>query len=188
MKKLSESSGLLNKGFTLIELLIVTAVIGVLAGALLIALNPMEQIKRAQDAGDKESISTIGRHIRETFTISQNYPNASSTWLDDLVTSGNFKTKPSVQVNLTASECSDPAGADSTSGADGNICYKESSTSVQGSGEFIIYAKLASSAERSKAGCIGIQQAWVIFQSRTGKTGTICNNGEPMIYDDYNYY
>ena len=41
----------LSKGFTLIELLIVIAVLGILAVAVLSAINPVEQINRSRDTG-----------------------------------------------------------------------------------------------------------------------------------------
>jgi len=41
----------MKKGFTLVELLVVIAIIGVLAAALLIGLNPLEQTRKAQDSG-----------------------------------------------------------------------------------------------------------------------------------------
>lgn len=48
-------SSSINKGFTLIELLVVLGIIGILAAALLAAINPVEQLKKAQDAGLKEA-------------------------------------------------------------------------------------------------------------------------------------
>ena len=38
-----------SKGFTLVELLVVIAIIGILAAAVLIAVNPLEQVRKAQD-------------------------------------------------------------------------------------------------------------------------------------------
>jgi prepilin-type N-terminal cleavage/methylation domain-containing protein len=48
-----------KKGFTLIELLIVIAIIGVLAGAVLLALNPVARINAANDATLKSNVSAI---------------------------------------------------------------------------------------------------------------------------------
>ena len=48
-----------TKGFTLIELLIVVALIGVLAVALLSVINPLEQLKKARDAGKKSDSAEL---------------------------------------------------------------------------------------------------------------------------------
>jgi prepilin-type N-terminal cleavage/methylation domain-containing protein len=49
-KRLSTIS---RKGFTLIELLAVLGILGILAAALLAAINPLEQLKKAQDTSLK---------------------------------------------------------------------------------------------------------------------------------------
>src|SRR6266446_5039966 len=46
-----------KKGFTLIELLVVLAILGILAAALLAAINPVEQINKGQDASMEEEAS-----------------------------------------------------------------------------------------------------------------------------------
>jgi type IV pilus assembly protein PilE len=47
----------ISQGFTLIELLVVIAILGVLAAALIAAINPIEQIRKSQDSSS-ESIAT----------------------------------------------------------------------------------------------------------------------------------
>lgn len=49
----------IKKGFTLIELLIVIALLGVLAVALLAALDPLEQIKKGTDTGLRNTVGEI---------------------------------------------------------------------------------------------------------------------------------
>lgn len=53
-------------GFTMIELLIVIAVLGILAVAVLAAINPIEQINRARDTGNRSDseqlLSAIDRY------------------------------------------------------------------------------------------------------------------------------
>lgn len=64
MKKLFGKEG--GVGFTMIELLIVIAVLGILAVAVLSAINPIEQINRGRDTSSKSDteqlISSIDRY------------------------------------------------------------------------------------------------------------------------------
>ena len=48
-----------NKGFTLIELLIVIGIISILAGIVLVAVNPAKQFGKANDSERKSEIGTI---------------------------------------------------------------------------------------------------------------------------------
>lgn len=49
----------INRGFTMIELLIVIAVLGVLAVAVLAAINPIEQINRGKDTGSRSDAEQL---------------------------------------------------------------------------------------------------------------------------------
>lgn len=57
MKKKFKTS---SKGFTLIELLIVIAILGILAAAVLIAINPGQRIASARNATVRSDLSNIG--------------------------------------------------------------------------------------------------------------------------------
>lgn len=48
-----------RKGFTMIELLIVIAILGVLAVAVLSAINPLEQIRRGRDTGSRSDAEQL---------------------------------------------------------------------------------------------------------------------------------
>lgn len=48
-----------NKGFTLIELLVVIVIIGIIAGAVLVAINPAQLTAKARDSKRMNDISTV---------------------------------------------------------------------------------------------------------------------------------
>jgi len=59
---------MLRKGFTLIELLIVISILGILAVAVLSAINPVEQLKKARDAGRKSDAAELLNAHERYFT------------------------------------------------------------------------------------------------------------------------
>ena len=61
-----------NFGFTMIELLIVIAVLGILATAVLSAINPIEQIDRGRDTGSRSDAEQLLSAI-DRFYASQGY-------------------------------------------------------------------------------------------------------------------
>jgi prepilin-type N-terminal cleavage/methylation domain-containing protein len=63
-----------NKGFTLIELLIVIVIIGILAVAVLSAINPIEQINKAKDQGQKSDAAELLNSLERYYTTFQEYP------------------------------------------------------------------------------------------------------------------
>ena len=64
----------LVKGFTMIELLIVIAVLGVLAVAVLSAINPIEQINRGRDTGSRSDAEQLLTAIDRYYTATELYP------------------------------------------------------------------------------------------------------------------
>lgn len=63
-----------SRGFTLIELLVVITLIGVLAVAVLSALNPIEQINKAKDAGKRADASQLLTAIDRYFASNEKFP------------------------------------------------------------------------------------------------------------------
>lgn len=87
MKKLAQ-------GFTLIELLIVIAVLGILAVAVLSAINPIEQINRSRDTGSRsDAEQLIGAMDR--FYAAQGY----AAWKVDAKTPDKTDLVPWVKVS-----------------------------------------------------------------------------------------
>ncbi len=56
------------KGFTLIELLIVIAILGILAAAVLVAINPGKRTRQAQDAKRKNDVGAVATEVQGYFT------------------------------------------------------------------------------------------------------------------------
>lgn len=64
----------MKKGFTLIELLVVITLIGILAVAVLSALNPIEQINKARDAGKRADSSQLLQALDRYFASNEKFP------------------------------------------------------------------------------------------------------------------
>lgn len=79
-------------GFTLIELLIVIAILGILAAAVLISVNPNKRQNQARDAAIKNDIGQISTALQSYFTsgTAGTYPSS----LSSLTTSSDLKIIP----------------------------------------------------------------------------------------------
>jgi len=83
-----------NSGFTLLELLIAIAVIGFLAAVILIAIDPIEMINRAKDAGAKAEAAQLFKAAAAALA-SQGYvidPDSSFGGQQPLVKLGELKS------------------------------------------------------------------------------------------------
>ena len=80
------------KGFTLIELLIVIAILGILAAAVLVAINPGKRTRQARDAQRKNDIGALATELQGYYTSPGNgcYPAT----LGVLESDGYLKTMP----------------------------------------------------------------------------------------------
>jgi prepilin-type N-terminal cleavage/methylation domain-containing protein len=110
-----------SRGFTLIELLVVITLIGVLAVAVLSALNPIEQINKARDAGKRADASQLLTALDRYFASNEKFPwnnyTGYNTSVDvafggtaDMVgvgVCGNGVTTDALAVNSTTAGCAD---------------------------------------------------------------------------------
>lgn len=72
-------SSIHKKGFTLIELLIVIALLGTLAVALLAALDPLEQIKKGNDTGVRNTVTEIQGGLLRYYALKGSFPWSAAT-------------------------------------------------------------------------------------------------------------
>lgn len=63
-----------NAGFTMIELLIVIAILGILAVAVLSAINPIEQINRSRDTGTRSDAEQLISAVDRYYAFNGFYP------------------------------------------------------------------------------------------------------------------
>jgi prepilin-type N-terminal cleavage/methylation domain-containing protein len=63
-----------TKGFTLIELLVVIGILGILAVAVLAAINPIEQLNKAQDSSLENAATTYESAVVQYYTVHNDVP------------------------------------------------------------------------------------------------------------------
>lgn len=85
-----------SKGFTMIELLIVIAVLGILAVAVLSAINPIEQINRGKDTGTRSDAEQLLSAIDRYYTGRGYFP-----WMID-ADSNKTAVTPLVEIATAA--------------------------------------------------------------------------------------
>ena len=128
-----------RKGFTLIEILIVIGLIAVLAGVLIVALNPARQFSQARNAQRWNNMDTIISSIianttdnKGTFTCAAGAIPTTST--DMAVGTGNYDIGPCLVPTFAASLPNDPSatGAHWTSPTDYDSGYSVSRDATSG--------------------------------------------------------
>ncbi len=58
-----------RKGFTLIELLVVIAIIGVMMGAVIVAINPAKRLADARDSEVKTKVNAVASAMEACYTV-----------------------------------------------------------------------------------------------------------------------
>jgi len=86
---------ILERGFTLIELLVVMAIIGILAVATIVAVNPLRNINQAKEATVKSDMAQIVLSLKAYITSHDGqYPDVSTPPLQNLVVSKDLDSLP----------------------------------------------------------------------------------------------
>lgn len=78
-----------NLGFTLIELLVVIAVLGILATAVVVAINPVAKLGQARNAQRKNDLGILANALSTYYVTHLAYP-VSTSWRGESVTFGSY--------------------------------------------------------------------------------------------------
>ena len=127
------------KGFTLIELLVVIAILGILAAAVLVAINPGKRTRQAQDAKRKNDIGALATEIQGYYTTpgSGNYPSAltvltNNSYLKQMPLDPTSGAAYNYSVNGTTTEAAVYANLAEPTGVTGSVwCYQTSTGKAQ---------------------------------------------------------
>src|SRR3989344_8439871 len=136
------------KGFTLIELLIVIAILGILAAAVLVAINPGKRTRQAQDAQRKNDIGALATEVQGYYTTpgSGCYPDSltvltAQQYLKQMPTQPGTTTAYLYATTASPANCTGDSGPtevsiyatlmEPTSGGTQLWCYQTSSGKAQ---------------------------------------------------------
>lgn len=121
---------IIQKGFTLIELLVVVAILGVLAAAVLIAVDPAAKIRGAKDAAAKSDVGQVVNALQAYFSS----PTGTGVYPADtaaLVSSGEIKAWPASVTYVVKADKSAAAAYAIGGTASTYICWDSTLVSIK---------------------------------------------------------
>ena len=68
-----------NKGFTLIELIVAVGILGILAVAAIMALDPVAQLQKSNDTRRKSDLAQVQRALESYYQDNNKYPISTAT-------------------------------------------------------------------------------------------------------------
>ncbi len=149
-----------NNGFTLVELTIIMGLIGVLVTGVIVLINPVAQLEKAQDARRKSDLTQIQRALDLYYHDNGRYPPVSAGYrINNIAWGASFAPYMGI---LPA----DPSSPGRT------YIYN-----VSGDGQsFWLYANLARGAQDMQA-CTGGNDCPNVPAARQCGSGSACNYG-----------
>ncbi|MCX8008333.1 MAG: prepilin-type N-terminal cleavage/methylation domain-containing protein [Patescibacteria group bacterium] len=135
----------LQKGFTLVELLIVIALLGALIMGLIASLDPIEQIRRGQDTGIRNTASEFFNAVNRYYTNRGTFPWGTSVVNGQVLLSRGADVTTLMEAGELKNNFWDRVGSsnlsrifiNSTSGTDLSVCFMPISKSMQENPETI---------------------------------------------------
>lgn len=155
--------------------LVIIAILGIGAVAVLVSINPSEQLARSRDSGRIAAVTQIG-HALQSYATRNNasYPMAGPTWGDLLVTSGDLSNVPSAMTYSSSSTSCHTNLINET------WCYGTNATDT------IVFASLESKNYKSKCQT-GKNRAYILFSEMLGRGGVVCSATDPVPASSYSF-
>jgi len=95
-----------SNGFTLLEILLVVGIIAILAGIVIIAINPSKQLAMARNTERKSDLKQINNALEQYYIDHREYPDTLLSDLTDICDTGSTASS-SVESELGESYCDD---------------------------------------------------------------------------------